>query len=105
MSLVISDVHKTYEMNSVGVKALRGVSFELDANEYVAIMGPSGSGKSTLLKLLSRYGSTPRPGLLLCCGLVALFAMRMVNIPLAAFAFLGGAIAIAPSQPRIPPWT
>ena len=49
MSLVISDVHKTYEMNSVGVKALQGVSLELGNNEYVAIMGPSGSGKSTLM--------------------------------------------------------
>ena len=30
MSLVLSDVTKTYEMNSHGVKALRGVSFDLD---------------------------------------------------------------------------
>jgi len=52
MSLVISDVHKTYEMNSVGVKALQGVSFELGNNEYVAIMGPSGSGKSTLMNII-----------------------------------------------------
>jgi len=52
MSLVISDVHKTYEMNSVGVKALQGVSLELGNNEYVAIMGPSGSGKSTLMNII-----------------------------------------------------
>ena len=52
MSLAISDVHKTYEMNSVGVKALQGVSFELGNNEYVAIMGPSGSGKSTLMNII-----------------------------------------------------
>ena len=52
MSLAISDVHKTYEMNSVGVKALQGVSFDLGNNEYVAIMGPSGSGKSTLMNII-----------------------------------------------------
>jgi len=52
MALEISDVHKTYEMNSVGVKALQGVSFELTSNEYVAIMGPSGSGKSTLMNII-----------------------------------------------------
>jgi len=52
MSLTITDIHKTYEMNSVGVKALQGVSLELDTNEYVAIMGPSGSGKSTLMNII-----------------------------------------------------
>ena len=52
MSLVLSDAVKTYEMNSVGVKALQGVSFELGPNEYVAIMGPSGSGKSTLMNII-----------------------------------------------------
>ncbi len=52
MTIEVSDVVKTYEMNSVGVKALRGVSFVLAQNEYVAIMGPSGSGKSTLMNII-----------------------------------------------------
>ncbi len=52
MTIEISDVVKTYEMNSVGVQALRGVSFTLAQNEYVAIMGPSGSGKSTLMNII-----------------------------------------------------
>ena len=52
MTIEITDVVKTYEMNSVGVKALQGVSFTLGQNEYVAIMGPSGSGKSTLMNII-----------------------------------------------------
>jgi len=52
MSIELHDVVKTYEMNSVGVQALRGVSFGLGENEYTAIMGPSGSGKSTLMNII-----------------------------------------------------
>jgi len=52
MALELREVTKTYEMNSVGVRALRGVSFRMLDNEYVAIMGPSGSGKSTLMNII-----------------------------------------------------
>lgn len=43
---------KTYEMGSETIHALHDVSFEINQNEYVAIMGPSGSGKSTLMNLI-----------------------------------------------------
>lgn len=52
MGLDLRSVEKVYNMNSVGVHALRGVSFEIARNEYVAIMGPSGSGKSTLMNII-----------------------------------------------------
>ena len=43
---------KTYVMGGTEVHALHGVTFEIQRNDYVAIMGPSGSGKSTLMNLI-----------------------------------------------------
>ncbi|MBI4900142.1 MAG: ABC transporter ATP-binding protein [Actinobacteria bacterium] len=48
----LSGVHKTYKTGSITFEALRGVSLEVQENEYIAITGPSGSGKSTLMNIL-----------------------------------------------------
>ena len=52
MAFEIIGVTKNYAMNGVGVDALRGVTFGVTDNEYMAIMGPSGSGKSTLMNVI-----------------------------------------------------
>ena len=46
------DIHKYYELGETRVHALRGVSIEIRAGEFVAIMGASGSGKSTFMNIL-----------------------------------------------------
>lgn len=48
----VNNVSKTYQMGTLQVHALRGVSFHIGRGEFVAIMGPSGSGKSTLMNVL-----------------------------------------------------
>ena len=50
--LEVNNVTKQYQMGEVPVHALRGVSFELYAGEFVVILGPSGSGKSTMLNII-----------------------------------------------------
>ncbi len=47
-----SNVQRIFKVGDQEVAALRDINLELDAGEYVSIMGPSGSGKSTLLNLI-----------------------------------------------------
>ena len=52
---------KTYRMGETDIHALRGVDLEIDAGEFIVLLGPSGSGKSTLLNILGGL-DTPSSG-------------------------------------------
>jgi putative ABC transport system ATP-binding protein len=54
----LEDYRRTYRNGSLEVHAVRGVSFEIHAGEFVAVMGASGSGKSTMMNTI---GCLDRP--------------------------------------------
>ena len=56
-SIAVRNVHKTYRSSLAAVPALAGISFDVDAREFVSIVGASGCGKSTLLRIIGGIGA------------------------------------------------
>ena len=55
------DVEKTYKVGDLEVHAVRGVTMDIEAGSFMALVGPSGSGKTTLLNLIGAL-DTPTGG-------------------------------------------
>lgn len=48
----LKNITKIYDMGSVKVQVLNGISLHVDEGEFISIIGPSGSGKSTLMNII-----------------------------------------------------
>jgi putative ABC transport system ATP-binding protein len=95
--ILINDLGKTYNPNSIPVEAVRHLGLTIDKGEFTAIVGPSGSGKTTLLNLIGGLDS-PTYGEIIIDGtnIADLKASEMVEYRLHHIGFVFQAYNLIP---------
>lgn len=92
-----TNISKTYNPETIPVKAIDGVTLQLDNGEFTALVGPSGSGKTTLLNLIGGLDK-PDTGTILINGtdITRLSENRLVNFRLHNIGFIFQAYNLIP---------
>ncbi len=95
--IIVENIRKIYKTKGETVEALRGVSFKIEAGEFMAIAGPSGSGKSTMLNLLGGLDQ-PTSGKILINGqdITGLTETELCDIRLKNIGFIFQAYNLIP---------
>lgn len=81
--LELEDVWKVYQMDTVEVPALKGISLKVKKGEFVAVIGASGSGKSTALNMIGALDVPSK-------GLVFLDGQEITKLPESGLARIRG---------------
>lgn len=92
-----TNISKTYNPETIPVKAIDGVTLQLENGEFTALVGPSGSGKTTLLNLIGGLDK-PDTGTILINGtdITKLSENRLVNFRLHNIGFIFQAYNLIP---------
>jgi len=93
------DVTRTFKVDSVSVRALRGANFVVRKGEYIAIMGRSGSGKTTLINILGGL-DRPTSGKVVLFGkdLSSLSDLELANLRRSRIGFVFQQFALMPTM-------
>ena len=95
--LKLENVSKTYMMGEVPVPALKGINFEVNSEDFTAILGTSGSGKTTLLNIIALL-DRPTEGIVFVDELNAseLDDKELANLRLRKFGFIFQTFQLVP---------